>query len=390
MSCRDFEGQLLRKKWNGWRKCWILLRRGTLSVHEKRTNLPIEPKTPTMKRKAVHHFYHLDLANLTTGKNPSGIKLRFQSGEVLKFRVPGTSGELYREEWMALFREHINYANRCMGVSSSILGPAESDSMLVSLAKNSKERMDVLQQSLLAFHTAVRERQARIDSGVVESLHDVAGAAERAQKSMKEFYDAVLQENLFRAEELAKEQDRAELAEDTLDIVAKKYNTMLINIDRSQSGRSMSSEYFTPEGSLRGFSEEFHSDEELSLVNHEPETIAFEKDNTALMARANLRDDIDQVLRGLDAAAKRRQTPRLASFGPMSIAGSSYEDVSRASRFEDCISLDTRSFIISNGDLSSRGIDSDVSKSSHYTDARSSFASDAQSFKSAVSDVRSP
>ena len=96
-------------------------------------------------------------------------------------------------------RSHIAYANSCIGVKSAV-SPGVSDADFVAgLAKESKERLEVFHQSLFTLHNALRDVQPRItDAGVSHNVQDVVGASERAQKSLCEFYDAVLQENRVR------------------------------------------------------------------------------------------------------------------------------------------------------------------------------------------------
>lgn len=93
---------------------------------------------------------------------------------------------------------------------------------------------------------------------------------------------------------------------------------------------------------------------------------------------------------GLDEELKRRkgnsELPRVASFGPMSVAGSSYNDLRSGSssqrsdrdKFEDCLSVDTRSFILSDSGATSpplaEGYHTDTDTKSNYTDARSNFS----------------
>jgi hypothetical protein len=104
---------------------------------------------------------------------------------------------------------------------------------------------------------------------------------------------------------MVKERDRAQLAEDTLDVTMKKYNALLVCLDRNQSGQSvsMSSEYFTPEGSLSSFMDAtYHSDDEVSLVPisspGQRESLAFSKDDL-LLGRTEVNQDVDRVCESL-------------------------------------------------------------------------------------------
>ncbi|GAV02871.1 hypothetical protein RvY_13383 [Ramazzottius varieornatus] len=426
MVCRTFEGYLYRKSWMGTRKSWVRLHRGTILIYDKQSDLDTDRSETNFTKKSGHHV-HLDLAIVKEGKKPNSIKIRLCNGASLKFKVPLDLRASFRGEWIQALKSHIAYANNCIGVKTAASTGVSDADFLEGLAKEAKERLETLHRSLFTLHNALRDVQPRIEeAGVGHSVQDVVGASERAQKSLREFHDAVLQENRKREEELILERDRAQLAEDALEVVSKKYSALLSKMDR-QSGLSSvassayftpngsmhrsvsndrslasgSSEYFTPEGSLHAYGEAFHDVANEGDSIGPAEGLAFPKNGyTLISARTRVSEDVERILSELDEDMKRRNgscnVPRVASFGPMSVAGSSYNDLrSRSSsrrsdrdQFEDCISVDTRSFILSDSGASPppppEEYLSDTQTKSNYTDAKSTF-SETQSFKSAIS-----
>ncbi|XP_055347036.1 uncharacterized protein LOC129594384 [Paramacrobiotus metropolitanus] len=443
MSCRPFEGPLRQVHFFGSRRCWVKLYRGTISVADKRDDKQADGG---LLKKSVYR--HLEFAEIVTGKTPSPykIKLRLQTGERLKFRVPVTSGANKRPEWIAALENHIAYANRCYGIGDG-RPVTDSTSTLLTLSQEAKERIRALEESLTSFNVALRNIQPRLlNSNVTQNLQDVTGCTEKAYLILKDFCDAVQQENQRRDDELSIERNRARLAEETLEVITQKYNALLLSVEKrsgkSSSSRTSSSAYFTPDGSLLHFQDALYHDTP-EPYHDQPDGANFPSVNDSEQPAADMRpDDVDNVLSKLEAAAQRRvrgdapPMPRIASFGPMSIAGSSYYHTdamsngylsSNSDLYHDCISVDTRSFVVSNGyavtsqetpappqsessDLKSfhsanskSGKSSDVqsfhtanSKSGKSSDvqsfhtanskSRKSFASDTQSFKSAISE----
>ena len=124
-----------------------------------------------------------------------------------------------------------------------------------------------------------------------------------------------------RQEELIYEKDRAQLAEDTLEVLSKRYGALLSNVDR-QSGlgsvapslyftptgsmhrsvsndRSLasgSSQYLTPEGSMYGYSETLHDVAHDGDSIGQPEGLAFSKSGyTLISARTRISEDVERI-----------------------------------------------------------------------------------------------